>query len=216
MVYVVERYLPGLSHADLLPGLSKLTPALEELREQGSAVRYLGSTIVLGDEACFCEFEASSAAAVADANRMAGLPFHRIVPAVLVQSDERRSEMSVSPSISRTARLGRSRQSILIVAVAAVIAAATWAIASQVGGSGGHSAARVAPTQASALRSLTPAERQYVAGIASLTSAQIRAAFGTALAEAAPISLTARERRYVDSVSALTARQLAAAFGEGR
>jgi hypothetical protein len=31
MVYVVERYLPGLCRADLLPGLSKLEPGIEEL-----------------------------------------------------------------------------------------------------------------------------------------------------------------------------------------
>ena len=76
MVYVVERYLPGLSRSDLLHGLSRL--------EQESKVRYLGSTIVLGDEACFCQFEGPSEAAVADANRRAGLSFDRIVPAVTV------------------------------------------------------------------------------------------------------------------------------------
>jgi Nickel responsive protein SCO4226-like len=76
MVYVVERYLPGLSRSDLLHGLSRL--------EQESEVRYLGSTIVLGDEACFCQFEGPSEAAVADANRRAGLSFDRIVPAVTV------------------------------------------------------------------------------------------------------------------------------------
>lgn len=78
MVYVVERYLPGLSRSDLLHGLSRL--------EQESEVRYLGSTIVLRDEACFCHFEGPSEAAVAEANRRAGLSFHRIVPVVNVVS----------------------------------------------------------------------------------------------------------------------------------
>ena len=76
MVYVVERYLPGLSRSDLLQGLSRL--------ERDREVRYLGSTIVLGDEACFCQFEGPSEAAVAEANRKAGLSFDRIVPAVNV------------------------------------------------------------------------------------------------------------------------------------
>jgi hypothetical protein len=76
MVYVVERYLPGLSRSDLLHALSRL--------ERESEVRYLGSTIVLGDEACFCQFEGPSEAAVAEANRRAGLSFDRIVPAVTV------------------------------------------------------------------------------------------------------------------------------------
>ena len=77
MVYVVERYLPGLTRSDLLQGLSRLG--------RGSEVRYLGSTIVLGDEACFCQFEGPSEAAVAEANRKAGLSFDRIVPAVYVR-----------------------------------------------------------------------------------------------------------------------------------
>ena len=77
MVYVVERYLPGLTRSDLLQGLSRLG--------RGSDVRYLGSTIVLGDEACFCQFEGPSEAAVAEANRKAGLSFDRIVPAVYVR-----------------------------------------------------------------------------------------------------------------------------------
>ena len=77
MVYVVERYLPGLSRSDLLQGLSRL--------ERDREVRYLGSTIVLGDEACFCQFEAPSEAAVAEVNRKAGLTFDRIVPAVSVK-----------------------------------------------------------------------------------------------------------------------------------
>ena len=73
MVYVVERYLPGLSRAGLLPGLSRLEPAIQELYGEGSEVHYLGSTVVLEDEACFCEFEGPSEAAVAEANRRAGL-----------------------------------------------------------------------------------------------------------------------------------------------
>ena len=77
MVYVVERYLPGLSRSDLLQGLSRLERDLE--------VRYLGTTIVLRDEACFCQFEAPSEAAVAEVNRKAGLTFDRIVPAVSVK-----------------------------------------------------------------------------------------------------------------------------------
>jgi hypothetical protein len=81
MVYVVERYLPGLSRSDLLHGLSRLE---RDTKSDGREVRYLGSTIVLGDEACFCQFEAPSEAAVAEANRRAGLTFDRIVPAVTV------------------------------------------------------------------------------------------------------------------------------------
>ena len=79
MVYVVERYLPGLSRSDLLHELARL-----ERGEGRAEVRYLGSTIVLGDEACYCRFEGPTEAAVAEANRKAGLSFDRIVPAVTV------------------------------------------------------------------------------------------------------------------------------------
>jgi hypothetical protein len=84
MVYVVERYLPGLRRSDLLRRLSELERATEGLWAAGT-VRYLGSTIVLEDEACYCQFEGPTEAAIAEANRQAGLSFDRIVPAVTVQ-----------------------------------------------------------------------------------------------------------------------------------
>ena len=83
MVYVVERYLPGLDQRTLVPLLGKLGRATQELRTEGTHVRYLGSTIVPGDEACFCQFEGASEAAVAEANERAGVPFDRIVAADL-------------------------------------------------------------------------------------------------------------------------------------
>ena len=83
MVFVVERYLPGLFQSDLLRGLTRLEQA--DSGEEEQAVRYLGSTIVLKDEACFCQFDGPSEAAVAEVNRRAGLPFDRIVPAVTVK-----------------------------------------------------------------------------------------------------------------------------------
>ena len=84
MVYVVERYLPDLDQRRLVRMLGRLGEATEELRAEGTAVRYLGSTIVPGDEACFCQFEGTSEAAVAEANKRAGVPFNRIVAAVAV------------------------------------------------------------------------------------------------------------------------------------
>ena len=84
MVYVVERYLPGLDQRRLLPMLEKLGQATQELRIEGTHVRYLGSTIVPDDEACFCQFEGASEAAVAEANERAGVPFARIVAAITV------------------------------------------------------------------------------------------------------------------------------------
>jgi hypothetical protein len=180
MVYVVERYLPGLSRADLLPRLSRLEPVSEDLRRSGVEVRYLGSTIVLEDEACFCEFESPSETAVAEANRRADLRFDRIVPAVLVQPTQRSGEMSVSTSIPKPAGLRKSPHLAAIAAVVSIIAlAAVAGIASRALESGTRPAHASVPSQASVLRSLTPQQRQYVLGILALTPAQLRAAFGT-------------------------------------
>jgi hypothetical protein len=85
MVYVVERYLPGLSRSDLLRELLVLERTVGAHVRAGQGVRYLGSTIVIRDEACDCEFEGPSESAVAEANRNAGLSFDRIVPAVPVR-----------------------------------------------------------------------------------------------------------------------------------
>ena len=84
MVYVVERYLPGLDQRRLLRMLGDLEQVTAELRAEGTDVRYIGSTIVPDDEACFCQFEGASQAAVAEANERAGVPFARIVAAITV------------------------------------------------------------------------------------------------------------------------------------
>ena len=232
MVYVVERYLPGLSRAELLPRLAGLELVIEELREEGLAVRYLGSTIVLQDEACFCQFEASSVTVVTEANRRADLPFDRIVPAVLVQPTLRSGEMSISTTIPKTARRWRPRPLAAITAIAAVLALAAWAITTYAVDSGTRSIRSDAPSQSAVLRSLTTAGREYVVGITSMTPVEASAAFGTSPASVAgrdngarPVrstaptlaavlrSLTPRERRYVLGIASLTPLQLWAAFG---
>jgi hypothetical protein len=215
MVYVVERYLPGLTRANLLPGLSKLERAIEELRGESASVRYLGSTIVLEDEACFCQFEAPSEAEVAEANRRAGLPFDRIVPALLVDCNQRRGEMSATTSIPQTAQRGRSQRLVIVAALtAAVIAVVVWAIATYAVGSDSRT---TNPTQASALSGLTAQEREYVLGIVALTPAQVRAAFGTDRPSGSRAgSLTSHERRYARAIASMSRSQQAAAFGTGK
>ena len=234
MVYVVERYLPGLSRSDLLPRLSRLERVIEELCGEGSAVHYLGSTIVLEDEACFCQFDASSVDVVTEVNRRADLPFDRIVPVVLVQPTHRSGDMSISTSIQKTAGRRRFHPLAAITAIAAVIALTAWATATHAVNSGTRPVRSNAPTHASVLRSLTPAGREYVLGIMSMTPAEVHAAFGASPTSAqgrhsasgartvrsgartlASVlqSLTPRERRYVLGIAALTPLQLWAAFG---
>ena len=84
MVYVVERYIPGVSGPELERTLMPLGAATEQMRSEGTPVRWLGSTIVPQDEACFCHFDGPSEAAVAEANRRARVAFDRIVRAVAV------------------------------------------------------------------------------------------------------------------------------------
>lgn len=87
MVYVVERYLPGVSSSELERELDALRDTTREMRDEGLPVRYLGSTIVPSDEACFCQFESRSEAAVAEANRRAGVAFDRIVRGIAVSAE---------------------------------------------------------------------------------------------------------------------------------
>jgi len=101
MAYIVERYLPGLDRAELLRSLERLKRATADLRHEGTPVRYLGSTIVVEDEACFCNFEATSEAAVAEANRRAGLSFDRIVAAVAVGTPTQQEDPETSQSRRR-------------------------------------------------------------------------------------------------------------------
>jgi hypothetical protein len=193
MVYVVERYLPGLSRADFLPRLSRLESVIGELRGHGSVVHCLDSTIVLEDGACFCEFESPSETAVAEANRRADLPFDRIVPALLVQPNYRSAEMSVSTSIPKPAGLKQSPHLAAIAAVLSVIALSAGAgIATRAIEPGTRPARAGVPTQTSVLRTLTPVERQYVLGI---------------------LSLTPQERQYVLGILSMTPAQAQTAFG---
>jgi hypothetical protein len=136
MVYVVERYLPGLHRSDLLRGLLRLEQASEKT-ENRTEVRYLDSTIVLRDEACFCRFEGPSSGAVAEVNRQAGLPFDRIVPAVTVHP--KGAEMSTYSSIPATVEIKRGRLIGLVVGIAAVTAAVTWVLSAYAFQTGGAS-----------------------------------------------------------------------------
>jgi hypothetical protein len=227
MVFVVERYLPGLSRSDLLHGLARLERT-QELRGAASGVRYLGSTVVLEDEACFCQFEAPTEAAVAEANRRAGLPFDRIVSAVNVRP-ERRETMNVSATIPPTVQIRRSRLVGLLGGVAAVAAAATWAVLAfgTDSGSGQTQTSVAAPIVASSPIPMTG----YLDGITThptvvedplMTSSPIPmtgyldgiTSNPTVVEQPSVVSsLSPSERRYVEGIMSLTPLERAAAFG---
>ena len=85
--YLVERYLPGMSEADVRDGLSRAQAACAELAAQGSGIRYLGSIFLPLEEACFCRFDADDARTIAQALERAQLPFARITPGQAIAPD---------------------------------------------------------------------------------------------------------------------------------
>jgi hypothetical protein len=77
--YIVETYVPRLGEAECRATAARARQATEELSRDGSSVRYVRSLFVAEDETCFHVFESSSAEAVAEASRRAGLDDARIV-----------------------------------------------------------------------------------------------------------------------------------------
>lgn len=81
-VFMVERELKGIAMDDLAGAQKAAVSKAEQLREQGSDVRYIRSTFAPDDGRCMCLFDASSEADVKRLNDEAGLPYHRIVAAL--------------------------------------------------------------------------------------------------------------------------------------
>ena len=76
---MVERYLAGVTPAQLNETSERLAAAAGELAALGVDVRYLGSTFVPEEESCFCRFESDDAEAVRRVCERARVPFARIV-----------------------------------------------------------------------------------------------------------------------------------------
>jgi Protein of unknown function (DUF4242) len=77
--YMVERYLPGVTPAELDEASTRLAAAADELSALGVGVRFLGSTFVPEEESCFCRFESPDADGVRRTCQHAGIAFARIV-----------------------------------------------------------------------------------------------------------------------------------------
>ena len=77
--YLVERYLPGLTAADVHAAVERTTAVAEAMAADGIPIRYLTSAFIAEEEACFCQFEARSRHAVAAANDRAAFPYARIL-----------------------------------------------------------------------------------------------------------------------------------------
>jgi hypothetical protein len=85
--YLVERYLPGLSEAEVRAGLIRAQSACADLCAAGIEIRYRGSVFLPLEEACFCRFDGERAETVAEVNRRAQLAFARITAGVAIAPD---------------------------------------------------------------------------------------------------------------------------------
>lgn len=80
-IFAAEVYAPGLGTS--LEELSgRLRDAADSVTRDGSAVRYVRSLLLPGDETCFHLFEADSTASVSDTTKRAGVLCARIVEAI--------------------------------------------------------------------------------------------------------------------------------------
>jgi hypothetical protein len=82
--YLVEHYWPGVTQ-DAFRHAAELVRASADTLE---GIRFLHSTLVPEDESAFCVFAASSSALVAEAYRLAGVPYERILDALDVSGGD--------------------------------------------------------------------------------------------------------------------------------
>lgn len=82
--YLVERYLPGLSEADVRSGVSRVPAACAELTAAGHGVRYVGSIFLPLEEACFCRFDGDRSETVAEVNERAQFAFARVTAGISI------------------------------------------------------------------------------------------------------------------------------------
>jgi Nickel responsive protein SCO4226-like len=83
-IFLVERYLPGLTEDALTALAVRLMTAGRTICATGTAASWLGSTALLAEETTFCAFVAPSGDAVRALNRLAAAPYERVTEALLV------------------------------------------------------------------------------------------------------------------------------------
>lgn len=80
--FLAETYLPRSRAGDSSRAARCARAAAEQLSREGTSVRHVRTTLLPEDETCFHVFDATSADAVGEVGRRAGLNWARIVPAV--------------------------------------------------------------------------------------------------------------------------------------
>ena len=86
--YMVERHLPGFTEAQLPAAAAAAKSSSAEMTQEGTPLRYVRSTLVPGEDKCYCLFEGPSQEAVTEAQERAGLPYERIHEAVFVTAED--------------------------------------------------------------------------------------------------------------------------------
>lgn len=86
--YLVELHRPQDGWGELQAVAARARAAADELRAEGTPVRFLRSVFVPEDNSCVFLFEAASAEAVGEAGRRAALRIERVAEAVHVEAEQ--------------------------------------------------------------------------------------------------------------------------------
>lgn len=81
-VFMVERNLSGIAMDDLAAAQKAAIAKSDEMRRDGTDIRYIRTTFAPEDGRCMCLFEAGSDGDVRRLNDEAGLPYNRVVAAL--------------------------------------------------------------------------------------------------------------------------------------
>ncbi len=79
--FAVEVYSPRLAAAGFEDRVATVRSCAEAMAAEGTAIRYVRSLLLPGDETCFHVFAAPSVEWVAEVSRRAGIAYERIVDA---------------------------------------------------------------------------------------------------------------------------------------
>lgn len=87
--YLVERYWPGATTGRLHKALEQGHRVMEEMSVQGQDIRDISCTLLPSEEVVFSVYEGPTAIAVQQLNERSGIPFSRIVEAIVVTQDKK-------------------------------------------------------------------------------------------------------------------------------
>jgi Protein of unknown function (DUF4242) len=91
-LFLAERYVSSANLDSARIDAARATAASAKSAEEGTTVRYLGSTLIPSDETCFVLFEARSADDVRRLLERAQITCDRVVEAVQIGAEERHEE----------------------------------------------------------------------------------------------------------------------------